>query len=76
MFTVANTAVDEPAADARAHRVVCTPKDVAGFSATAYFFGRDLSGSDQAAGEHLWCELGPDGDSAVDQFRGEWTPSR
>ena len=42
MFTVGNTAVDEPAADVRGRWVVCTPKDVANFSATAYFFGRDL----------------------------------
>jgi sialate O-acetylesterase len=39
---VAATAVDEPADSVRGSWIVCTPATVAGFSATAYSFGRDL----------------------------------
>lgn len=43
MFFVPNTALDEPAGDVPKGRwVVCAPETVASFSATAYFFGRDL----------------------------------
>jgi len=43
MFKVPNVALDEPANDVpRGAWTVCSPETVSGFSATAYFFGRDL----------------------------------
>lgn len=42
MFTVASGASNEPQADCRGSWEVCSPETVARFSATAYFFGREL----------------------------------
>ena len=42
MFSVRQTAVDAPQETVQGSWVVCDPKTVAGFSAAAYFFGRDL----------------------------------
>lgn len=43
MFHVPNRALDEPADDVpKGAWTVCSPETVGGFSATAYFFGRDL----------------------------------
>lgn len=42
MFTVARRAAREPQADCRGTWEVCTPETVGRFSATAYFFGREL----------------------------------
>lgn len=42
MFTVRSGATTEPQADCQGSWAVCTPESVGGFSATAYFFGRDL----------------------------------
>jgi sialate O-acetylesterase len=42
MFTVSSGTALEPAADCRGKWVICSPDTVGGFSATAYFFGREL----------------------------------
>jgi len=42
MFTVARKAAREPQSDCRGAWEVCTPESVGRFSATAYFFGREL----------------------------------
>ena len=42
MFLVANKAASEPQADCEGQWVVCAPDTVGQFSATAYFFGREL----------------------------------
>ena len=42
MFTVTSGAADKPQADCSGEWVVCSPQTVARFSATAYFFGREL----------------------------------
>lgn len=42
MFTTARAAAVEPASDCNGSWVVCSPATVGGFSATAYFFGREL----------------------------------
>jgi sialate O-acetylesterase len=42
MFTVAKKVGTEPLADVEGHWVECSPQTVGGFSAVAYFFGRDL----------------------------------
>jgi sialate O-acetylesterase len=42
MFTVGQGAVDSPKESVQGSWVVCDPKTVSNFSATAYFFGRDL----------------------------------
>jgi sialate O-acetylesterase len=42
LFTVVMNPTETPQADCQGSWVVCTPKTVADFSATAYFFGRDL----------------------------------
>jgi sialate O-acetylesterase len=42
MLTVARQAAEKPTAKCEGEWVVCTPDSVAGFSATAYFFGRKL----------------------------------
>jgi len=42
MFTVQREAVTTPQADCKGQWQVCTPENVGGFSATAYFFGRPL----------------------------------
>ncbi|MGC3971289.1 MAG: sialate O-acetylesterase [Pirellulales bacterium] len=42
MFTVRSNATDEPQADCVGEWVVCKPDTVGGFSATAYFFGREI----------------------------------
>ncbi len=42
MFMVPMKAAEEPQQDCMGRWVVCSPKTVAGFSAAAYFFGREL----------------------------------
>jgi len=42
MFMVPMKTAEEPQPDCKGRWVVCSPKTVAGFSATAYFFGREL----------------------------------
>jgi sialate O-acetylesterase len=42
LFTVGERVAFAPGADVEGHWEVCTPKSVRGFSATAYFFGREL----------------------------------
>jgi sialate O-acetylesterase len=42
MFTVRSNAAKEPQADCTGEWVVCKPDTVGGFSATAYFFGREV----------------------------------
>jgi sialate O-acetylesterase len=42
LFTVANTAADEPQRDLKATWNECKPETVRGFSGVAYYFGRDL----------------------------------
>jgi sialate O-acetylesterase len=42
LFTVSQRIAFAPAADVEGHWEVCTPKSVLGFSATAFFFGREL----------------------------------
>lgn len=42
MFTVRSGPTTEPQADCQGSWAVCTPETVGGFSATAYFFGREL----------------------------------
>lgn len=42
MFTVGGGAAKDPAADCSGKWVVCSPETVGGFSATAYFFGREV----------------------------------
>jgi len=42
LFTVEKNVADTPQKDCRGRWSVCTPKTIAGFSATAYFFGRQL----------------------------------
>ena len=42
MFTVGRKPMTSPQADCTGRWVVCSPSTVAGFSATAYFFGRKL----------------------------------
>lgn len=42
MFTVAGTFANEAAKDCTGAWVVCSPETVAAFSATAYFFGREI----------------------------------
>jgi sialate O-acetylesterase len=42
MFTVASGPAEQSQADCRGEWVVCSPDTVARFSATAYFFGREL----------------------------------
>ena len=42
MFTVARVPAKQPQSDCKGQWQVCSPKTVAGFSATAYFFGREL----------------------------------
>jgi len=42
MFTVARQPADEPQSKCNGQWVVCSPETVGGFSATAYFFGREL----------------------------------
>lgn len=42
MFTVSSGAADKPQSDCSGEWVVCSPQSVARFSATAYFFGREL----------------------------------
>jgi sialate O-acetylesterase len=42
MFTTARQASPEPADDCQGSWAVCSPETVGGFSATAYFFGRQL----------------------------------
>jgi sialate O-acetylesterase len=42
MFTVARNPAREPRSDCGGSWVVCSPETVGAFSATAYFFGRDL----------------------------------
>lgn len=42
MLTVDRTPAEEPQADCKATWQVCTPQTVGGFSAAAYFFGREL----------------------------------
>ena len=43
LFTVPNTVAEKPQADTQGAWSVCSPKTVGGFSAVAYFFGRDLN---------------------------------
>ncbi len=43
LFTVPNTVAEKPLADTRGAWSVCSPATVGGFSAIAYFFGRDLN---------------------------------
>jgi len=42
MMTVARTAAESPQSDCKGTWAVCSPETVGGFSATAYFFGREL----------------------------------
>ncbi|MDY0165203.1 MAG: sialate O-acetylesterase [Thermoguttaceae bacterium] len=42
MFTVARTPAETPQSDVEGSWQVCSPETVGGFSATAYFFGREL----------------------------------
>jgi sialate O-acetylesterase len=42
MFTVSSTAASAPQADCQGEWIICSPETVARFSATAYFFGREL----------------------------------
>ena len=42
MFKESSGGADQPATDAKGTWTVCTPDDVGGFSATLYFFGREL----------------------------------
>ncbi len=42
MFTVGGRAVPQPQADCEGKWVVCSPETVGSFSATAYFFGREI----------------------------------
>ena len=42
LFSVAKKTADEPLADCSGHWVECSPETVPGFSAVAYFFGREL----------------------------------
>ncbi len=42
MITVAQRAVETPQDDCKGAWLVCSPQTVGGFSATAYFFGREL----------------------------------
>lgn len=42
MFVVSSKAADEPQTDCEGKWTVCSPDTVAGFSATAYFFGRQI----------------------------------
>lgn len=42
MFTVARKTAEEPQTNCGGNWQVCSPKTVGGFSATAYFFGREL----------------------------------
>ncbi len=42
MFKETSTAAEKPQADAKGNWSVCTPESVGGFSATLYFFGREL----------------------------------
>lgn len=42
MFKEESAAAATPQADAKGRWLVCTPQDVGGFSATLYFFGREL----------------------------------
>lgn len=42
MFTVFSIASDQPEADCKGSWIVCSPKEVGRFSATAYFMGREL----------------------------------
>jgi sialate O-acetylesterase len=42
LFTVAKATTDEPQTDCKGQWAECVPETVPGFSAVAYFFGRDL----------------------------------
>ena len=42
MFRVANKTAAQPQSDCQGQWVVCSPETVGGFSATGYFFGREL----------------------------------
>jgi sialate O-acetylesterase len=42
MFTVSGSATDKPSSDCTGAWVVCSPETVGRFSATAYFFGREI----------------------------------
>jgi len=42
LFTVAKTTADQPQTDCKGQWAACTPEAIPGFSAVAYFFGRDL----------------------------------
>jgi sialate O-acetylesterase len=42
MFTVRSTPADEPQSECEGQWLVCSPDTVAAFSATAYFFGREI----------------------------------
>ena len=42
MFKVATDPTDKPKADCKGQWLVCSPKTAGGFSATAYYFGREL----------------------------------
>lgn len=42
MFRVTNNPQAKPQDDVKGRWIICSPKTVGGFSATAYFFGRDL----------------------------------
>lgn len=42
MFTVARNPQPEPQVDCAGRWVICAPETIAGFSATAFFFGREL----------------------------------
>jgi sialate O-acetylesterase len=47
LFQVPKKSSDFPLRDSEASWVVCTPKTAAGFSAAAYFFGRDIEAREQ-----------------------------
>ncbi|MCK5272711.1 MAG: hypothetical protein KAJ52_09030 [Sedimentisphaerales bacterium] len=42
LFAVARKVADQPQDDCRGRWSICSPETIAGFSATAYFFGREL----------------------------------
>ncbi|MCA9177372.1 MAG: sialate O-acetylesterase [Planctomycetales bacterium] len=51
MFQTTRMSIDTPQDDCRGQWLVCTPQTVGGFSATAYYFGRELH-------ERLNCPVG------------------
>ena len=67
-FRVARASAKAPAADCKGAWVVCSPKTVKGFTATGYFFGRDLH-------QHLRVPVGLINASVGGTPIENWTPA-